>query len=156
MTTAMAQITRQDSLLLAEGEETRRRALLKWLTEPKKALTTGQDNLSQNYQKSIAGTEPNAKEGRGGKKKTKKKKNKTQKPHILANGLQRKKKKKAIYCSESTLGTQLHNSIWQLKTEKTTSPRATRIISRHHSHRGNEFRKDSRGHTCHEMAQGDS
>lgn len=93
MTTVMAQITRQDSLLLAEGEETRRRALLKWLAETKKALTTGQDNLSQNYQESIAGTGPNTKEGRGGKKKRLKKPPKKQKPHILANGLQRKKKK---------------------------------------------------------------
>lgn len=93
MTTAMAQITRQDSLLLAEGEETRRRALLKWLTEPKKALTTGQDNLSQNYQKSIAGTEPNAKEGRGGKKKTKKKKQNTKTSHIGKWPSEEKKKK---------------------------------------------------------------
>lgn len=105
VTTAMAQIIRKNTPPKAEGEETGRRTHLEWLAEHKKALTIGQ-SLSE-LPKLLLGQGQKLKKGEGKKEKTK---NLT-----LANDFQRKKTN-AIYCSEYTLWTQLHNFIWQLKT----------------------------------------
>lgn len=125
VTTAMAHLLRKDVLLQAQGEETGRRTLFKWLEEHKEALTTGWDRHSRSYHKSVAGPGP----------KTKERRKKRQNPPILANGFQRKNKFNLLLWVHSLDSTsQFHLATKDLGDQ---IPKGRLHNSKHHSHRCN-------------------